>query len=315
MKGDRTILRSLVNNAYDMQKLRIQTGARLVSDFYTNMLPAESTEDEEKQDRERAKVLKRLEIEYKRFTDGVVKEIPTEKKFNEKRQPEDLITDYVRFTLVAQYLNLLESEERVFKTIGRVLEDFPVYEHFLKDIRGCGPAMSAVMLAYFDFSKSKYVSSLWRYAGLDVVTEQRVNAETGEITEVVRARGRYKEHLVETKYVDREGKEQTKMGLSYNPFLHTKLLGVLASCLLRSGSEYKKYYDDYKARKSTDPRHAMKSKGHIANMAERYMIQRLLKDLYVHGRTLGGFEVYPEYHEAYHGHVHGSPADRKVQNG
>lgn len=40
-----------------------------------------------------------------------------------------------------------------------------------------------------------------------------------------------------------------RKSIGYNDFLHTKLLGVLGdSFVKRSGSEYRKVYDDYKNR-------------------------------------------------------------------
>jgi hypothetical protein len=45
-----------------------------------------------------------------------------------------------------------------------------------------------------------------------------------------------KEHLVDRTYIDKNGEEKTKKGVTYNPFLKTKLTGVLDGSFLRSAS-------------------------------------------------------------------------------
>jgi hypothetical protein len=104
--------------------------------------------------------------------------------------------------------------------------------------------------------------------------------------------------LVESTYLDKEKKEQTKMGISFNPFLKTKLVGVLGSSFLKQSAvkcPYRKIYDDYKHRLENSPAHVEKSKGHRHSMAVRYAVKRFLADLYVAWRTLEGLPVANEY--------------------
>ena len=143
-----------------------------------------------------------------------------------------------------------------------------------------------------DISAAKYPSSLWAYAGLDV-------ASNGA------GRSRKKEHLVEREYIDKEGNKATRVGITFNPFLKTKLIGVLASSFLRAGdNEYSRIYYTYKHRLENHAVHKEKTKGHRHNMSNRYMIKRFLVDLYIHWRTLEGLTVAPEYNEAKLGHKH-----------
>jgi len=72
--------------------------------------------------------------------------------------------------------------------------------------------MAGVLISEIDIHKSRYPSSLWRYAGLDV-------AEDGK------GRSRHKEHLVPIEYVDKDGNPAVRQGITYNPFLKTKLMG------------------------------------------------------------------------------------------
>jgi hypothetical protein len=153
-------------------------------------------------------------------------------------------------------------------------------------------------------------------AGLDVAADGRG-----------RGRGRFAEHLVEREYINKSGKAAKRMGLTFNPFLKTKLVAVLGSSLVKQSAEsspYRAIYDAYKHRLETSP--SMQAKqvqlaaeakdkgnkympvGHRHAMAVRYMIKRLLADLYVEWRTLAGLAVAPEYSEAKQGLKHGSAA-------
>jgi hypothetical protein len=49
-----------------------------------------------------------------------------------------------------------------------------------------------------------------------------------------KGRSRIKEHLVDQTYIDAEGNEQTKKGISFNPFMKTKLIGVLGSSFVKT---------------------------------------------------------------------------------
>jgi hypothetical protein len=137
------------------------------------------------------------------------------------------------------------------------------------------------------------------YSGLDVAPDGR-------------GRSRRKEHLVETEYVDSEGEIKTKKGITFNPFLKTKLIGVLGSSFLRSKSKYADIYYNYKHRLENHKDHREKSKGHIHNMAVRYAVKRFLIDLHMKWRELEGLEVSQPYEVAKLGYNHGSPADTPI---
>jgi hypothetical protein len=102
----------------------------------------------------------------------------------------------------------------------------------------------------------------------------------------------------------------------YNQWLKSKMMGVLASCFIKSNSPYREFYDNYKNRKMNDPKYIEEIKenkkknpkskgiGHIDNMAKRYMIKQFLKDLYVQWRTVEGLPVRNFYEEEYLGKFH-----------
>ncbi len=170
--------------------------------------------------------------------------------------------------------------------------------------------MAGVIISEIDISKAKYPSSLWAYAGLDVGSDGQ-------------GRSRRKEHLVDRTYINKAGNEATRVGITFNPFLKTKLMGVLASSFLRvKDSPYADIYRAYKHRLENHPKygiandaarvaevkekddHKYAPKGHRHNMALRYMVKRFLVDLYNNWRRLEGLPVAPEYSEGKLGMKH-----------
>ena len=112
--------------------------------------------------------------------------------------------------------------------------------------------------------------------------------------------------LVDAVYLDKDGNVQMRKSIGYNDFLHTKLLGVLGdSFVKRSGSKYRKVYDDYKNRYQN--RADWKNdKGEVSAMrchraAIRQAIKAFLRDLWVEWRTYEGYTIPESYAEAHLG--------------
>ena len=279
-------IRTMVRGAYDIQKLRIQMGNRIVGNFKAK-LGQEPSKPESDLGAEEINALKTLREHYKKITDGI-KMFPKQTTF----KGDEVISDYTELCLLAQYVDLESEEARHFSRLGQILKDYPIFTEFLTKVKGIGPAMAGVIVSEIDIHKAKYPSSLWAYAGLDV-------AQDGQ------GRSRKKEHLVERDYINKDGEAAKRVSITFNPFLKAKLIGVLASSFLRSGNEqYAKLYNDYKHRLENHERHKDKTKGHRHNMAMRYMVKQFLVDLYREWRALEGLEVAPDYNEAKLGHIH-----------
>jgi hypothetical protein len=261
-------------------------GNRIVTNFKTK-LGQSPGESEEELDEDAKEVLKELRVSYKKITDGV-KVYPKQKDF----KGDEVISSYTELCLVGQYMDLEADEIRHFKRLEQVLEDFPIYTEFLKGVRGIGPAMAGVIVSEIDISKAHYPSSLWKYCGLDV-------------TEDGKGRSRKAEHLVKVKYINRDGEEAERNSITFNPFLKTKLVGVLAASFIKlSNPIYAPIYRGYKNRLENHPAHQEKTKLHRNNMAKRYLIKMFLVDLYKAWRTLEGLPVNSPYHEGKLGIVH-----------
>lgn len=293
MNEQRLQLRTMVRGAYDIQKLRIEMGNRIAGNFRAKLgqEPGTKTEDMEE---DAKNILADLRERYRKLMDGI-KTFPRQATF----KGDEVISTYTELCLLDQYVGLERSEAQHFRRLGSILEEFAVYREFLKDVKGVGPAMAGVMLSEFDIHKARYPSSLWQYAGLGVESDGRGTS-------------RRKEHLKEVEYEDKKGETQTRMGVRFNPWLKTKLVGVLASSFLRVGdSPYRTIYDDYKHRLESHPKHGtahdeekdddghkVTSKGRRHNMAMRYMIKMFLLDLYKVWRALEGLPVSPPYSES-----------------
>ena len=390
LKADMTKgqIRNIVSSMYDMQKLRISTGNRIVQDFYRNLGIAPSTSPDDAE-AETVKMITALKNEYNRITDGVVdnkvsvkKQIKLFQSGKEDKTQLKYIRNETDYKLVETYVKLVDLENETKKVLEKYVEQHPLWNDFLKDVKGCGAAMAGVIIAYIDIKKSKYVSSLFKYSGLDTVQDEDndgnklfhpkysedsvgvnkvrekivytyhdtgenyvgkvkktgefdadgneiILASDGRVLDmefakkngepifedietgkeyigdvVVSMHGRRKGDTEMFEYVDKNGNKAMKRGITYNPILKTKLMGVFTGCLLKAKDPtYTKIYYDYRARLDgeADGRKDF-TPGHKNMMAQRYMIKQFLRDLYVHWRTLEGLEVFDSYEVEKLGH-------------
>ncbi len=279
-------LKIFVRGAYDLQKLRIQMGNRIVTNF-KGRLGQKPSEKEDTIDEQGKELLKQIRNSFTKITDKV-KTFPRQSTFS----GDQIISTFTELCLVAQYINLEFQENQHFKRMGTMLKEYRIYTDFLEKVKGVGPAMAGVLISEIDIERCQYPSSLWKYAGLDV-------AEDG------RGRSKKKEHLVSSHYINKEGEDAVKLGITFNPWLKTKLIGVLASSFLRAGENpYSEVYRDYKNRIENHEAHIEKTKGHRHNMAMRYMIKIFLVDLHIAWRGIAGLSVSKSYCEGKLGKVH-----------
>ena len=132
--------------------------------------------------------------------------------------------------LIESYERLVESENVHEKIIAWELDKEPLWTEWMIDIRGLGPKMAGVILTEIDITKCDSISALWKYCGLDVV----VDAETGE----GQGRTRRPHHLVDKVYTNKDGVETHTKGISFNPTLKTKMVGVLGGSFIKQGGKY-----------------------------------------------------------------------------
>jgi len=345
----RDLLKDMVSSFYQLQAGRIQEGNRLTAHFYRK-LGVDRTEKLINQMQGDTKIkielIDVLKADWKRITDAfadpeINKSLKTKRNYvsNDDKSSEPQETtrrskvktfslldpdirgtfdDFLEWQMMSRYRDMLKNEDEAKKDLNDCLENFQVWREFLSKIKGVGPTIGAVMLATIDIYKAKTPASLWSYAGLDVVILDNEGNPDG------RGRARYKGHLVEVEYVAKDGTIKLKNGITFNPFLKTKLVGVLADIMIKHRTpKYRDEYDHYKARiterelsltqqalaiGNTDFK--ARTTAHLHRMAMRYMIKRFLVDYYVAHRTMEGLEVVQEYSIAKLGMVHHHPEGR-----
>lgn len=265
------VIRTMVRSAYDLQQVRIQDGNRVTGNFKAKLGMKSDGMTEDQLAKEDKKVLDKLRESYKRITDGIVQEgkdaiegkLPTAKKF----VGDELISSYAELILVDQYMVLLNAEESHFNKLNGLLKCMPIYNEFLEGVTGCGTAMSAVLISEIDITKAEYPSSLHAYAGLDCVIVGKYTDEAGkeffipawkieefyqtndsdvvmmthdrypvELTSVGRSRKDF--CLVKREYVSKDGENKVRDSITFNPFLKTKLIGVLGPSFLKGGKTF-----------------------------------------------------------------------------
>ena len=302
------IIRDVLDALYDMQKLRIASGNRLYQ-IFKDKSDADSTikdeiekeklketGEEDALDAKANEILKTVNSEYKELTAYMVDNNKTIASALKKIETIKILTK-TDYSMVKAYNLLLESEESYKKVLADNIKDHPVYVGFLANVKGCGPMMSANILAYLDPYKARHASSFRKYAGLDVIpTKDKDGNPVLDSEGNIVTHGRKMGDTEEYEYIDKNGNKAIKKGLTYNPKLKSKLIGVLASGMIKAKDPvYTKIYYDYKLRLENHPKHREKSAAHRNNMALRYMIQKFLSNLWVYWRTLEGLEVTQPY--------------------
>jgi hypothetical protein len=338
MNHEIKLLGTMVRGAYDLQMLRMQTGIRLAGNFraklsepstlsnpesyseptsssnptalseprsgsnppsHSEPIPASSPELGSELSAEAKSLIDRLRTSYKRLTDGVARNrtLPTEKGF----KGDELISSFTELVLVDQYVSIEREEAKQFRLLEVQLNKIPIYTEYLQHQKGIGPAMAGVIIGWFDPHKARHASSFWKFAGLDTGPDGR-------------GRSRRAEHLVQREYVDRNGDTKTRNSITYDPFVKTKMMGVLAGSFIKLGSPWRHVYDGYKHRLQSDPGRikvdlvewkkrrsrgedisSLWTPGRIDTASKRYMIKMFLADLWLKWRALEGLPVSEPY--------------------
>ena len=166
-------IRSLVGGVYDIQKLRIATGNRIVAsmrpDLVKSLSDAEGVEE--------VHVLKDILAEYRNITDYFVNTCNSkgsiEKAINSVTPTPDYVKTKVEYALVQSYERLVDAEAGLNRAVTVYVKQHPMWGLFFEGVKGCGPMMAAVCIAYLDPYQARHCSSFWKYCGLDVVTNDK----------------------------------------------------------------------------------------------------------------------------------------------
>ena len=295
-------IRALVRGLYAIMKLRVAIGNRITTSFKVKLgIPSSTAEKSKKEENE---LLELIRSEYVRITDEV-KKLTMALKSDSK-----IITTQCELVLINSYEIMLQSEKDHMDALTKEVAKSDIWNEWLVDVHGCGIKMAAVIISEINVHKANSMAALEKYCGVDVVLKRDDNGEfilDNDGNVIGEGRSRKARHLVDKVYTDCENTAIHTKGISFNPFLKTKMVGVLGGSFIKKGGPYRVVYDNYKARLYLNPKHKDKSVGHKHNMAIRYMIKEFLADLWKVWRTIEGLPLKPRYAEAKLGIHHGEP--------
>jgi len=216
------------------------------------------------------------------------------KAFVRDKRLTEIQTGSLHFWLDEQ---LLKAEKITKKDITTLLKGIPIWTEFMKDINGIGPCLAGSLIAgIVDIDRFNYVSSLWKYCGMDVVNGEAPKRRKGE-------------------------------KISWNPFLRMTIFKLTDSFVIQSADKclYRRLYDEKKAyyraqypepidtgKKNKDGKPIYKySDGHIHNMAKRYAGKIFIEHFWVKWRELEGLVVTQPWIIAHGGHQDYIPAEMR----
>ena len=191
-----------------------------------------------------------------------------------------------------------EMEEAWIKRCETLQKQHPAYP-FLKNVKSCGPILSAILMAQLDPLKIDYVSSFYAFCGCVKGHDRLVKGEKA----------------------------------TFNKWLKAKILGVLADNFVKQRSEYALYYYNrtifllnkenveiasgevvsyfgkLKPEDEAAGKRPRKTSMHIMRMAKRHMMQKFLRDYYCASRYLMGMPIIRAYEDEKLGLHHSSEED------
>lgn len=225
-------------------------------------------------------------------------------------QGEYVITERDREFLTGLYGVADDQDVLIEKWIAKQLKGVPVWTEFLKNVKGVGPIIAAVLITEFDIHRATTVSKMWQFAGLNPtpvrgmkwVKTAKPKTYQPKDGDVIRRMG--DRVLVRTHDMVRGDRLTSGYMSPFNGFLRTKLCGVLAGSFIKSKSPYSRFYYDMKQRYENEDGWSDETKMHRHRAATRYMIKMFLIDLYKAWRELEGLPVRPSYQEEYLDHKH-----------
>lgn len=157
-----------------------------------------------------------------------------------------------------EYFSTLHKVEKdMEKYIKDSLKDEVIWTDFLKKTKGIGGLLAAGLVNLVDIKKARHISSLWKFAGLDVVNGKAPRLTKGQKT-------------------------------TWNPLMR-QLCWKIAKSFIMTKSPYRKFYDERK--KLEEKTHKDLTKIHRHNRAMRFMIKRFLADFWIAWRKIEGLEV------------------------
>lgn len=259
-----SMMRFFVETYYDYQKQRIQTGNRIGSIMIRKLDP-EGWQKKKEEDEEKS-----YGTQYN-FREVKNKYLENVSLFSLKEQS--------RVDRMFSFMGEAEGlEKHLEKDIKDLVKEYPIYNLYLKDVKGISHILSAGLISWVgDISRFQTISKLWAYSGLHVIEGEAARRRKGEPSNW---NSRLKTHC-------------WKLGESF----------------VKSRGEYRGLYDKYRAADEllhpepvVDGKRTLYTKGHMFARAKRKTVKVFLSHLWVRWRELEGLPVSKPFCEEYLGH-------------
>jgi len=231
-------------------------------------------------------------------------------------------------------------EKQVEKYMVEILKRFPVYNDWLKNIKGISTIGAAWLISQIDIHIASTRSKIWQYAGFNpnmvygkkAIKKSAYKPEMGEfVKDLPPAKDGSHRIEIRTNTLVRGDKATPGFLIPFNKDFRTALIGIISSTFIklngnkdkngrsRGLSPYRQIYDQYKYRlenssnivkeikkggKIVEVQWKDATKGHREMAARRYMMKQFLGDFYEAWRGIEGLSVRNRYSEEYLGKVH-----------
>lgn len=322
-------VRALVDSRYDFQRLRIAIGhrrLRILRSWITELQRTGLDHDDI------ASLISNTRIDRvyppQKVTASEVRDIveelakEAEEEAGKAKEAPDYKprTDYpeiraTKHTDEIFYLlrDLEEKEARIEKHLKPVAES-TITGHWLLEQRGIGPVLACGLLAYFDPARARHASSYWKFAGLAV---SNGHADRLVAAKVIHPKSGPCRECDCTKYeADPVSEDELctcghALKIEGQKAPYSKMAKWLcfnvASSFLKSGSPYKRVYDEAKVFYLAKYGTKAGQKDHAHKAAMRKMVKRFLVEFWKVGRAEAGLPIDEPYIFGPGGHSNPEP--------
>jgi hypothetical protein len=202
-----------------------------------------------------------------------------------------------------KYSGILEVEERIGKDIKKLVDAQPLWQLWLKDVKGIGPIFAGGwMSAIGDPAKFDNVGKLWAYAGLHTVPANTAYVEKFIDNPRIRAAVEAGAVVGDPNNQDLRMMPRRERGkrANWSPFMRT-LAWKTGGSFVKSKGPYREFYDRYRARyEITRPE---TTDAHRFAMAKRKTVKLFLSHLWEAWRLIEGLPVRQPWALEYGGHT------------
>jgi len=220
--------------------------------------------------------------------------------------------------------NLEAAETETARLIKAEVRDLPIWQHWLRNVKGIGPTFAAVLQSKIIEKRQAYYQHpehgpRWGPHPDDLPEHARegLSAQYGEPTGEVRHGlacfpKRASLHAYCGLATDGEGQAQRRkkgQQANWNRQLKTAAF-LIGESFTKTKGAYRAAYDYYRA--AEDAKGDAKSKAHALRRSQRKAVKLFLSHLWLVGRLEQGLPVEPPYPQGHLGHSHFIPPLRDV---